>query len=44
MVEDTELVNGLTARNDQSWNLNPQGLAPEPITTTLYNVTAPKEM
>lgn len=44
MVEDTELVNGPTARNDQSWNLNPQGLTPEPITTTLYNVTSPKEM
>lgn len=44
MDEDTELVNSPTARNDYRWNLNSQGLTPEPMTTTLHDVTSPKEM
>lgn len=33
-----------TAINDQGRNLNPQGLMPGSMTTTLYDASSPKEM
>lgn len=44
MDEDIVLAHSPIAGNDQSWDLNPQSLNPEPMTTTLHDVTSPKEM
>lgn len=44
MDEDIVLAHSPIAGNDQRWDLNSQSLNPEPMATTLRDVTSPEEM